>query len=120
MGDHFSVHKSCCPVVVDQRESFFEAEQKKLVEKQTNSPYRYHRRQSSSTTNDAPIPLFCSVPKNYTFYFATLTQSHINTEQKLQINNNNNNTNNNTIISLLQHGQLQFNINKHSGKLSTP
>eukprot|EP01083_Nonionella_stella_P229067 811213_1 len=82
MGDHFSVHKSCCPVVVDQRESFFEAEQKKLVEKQTNSPYRYHRRQSSSTTNDAPIPLFCSVPKNYTFYFATLTQSHINTEQK--------------------------------------
>ena len=33
MGDQVSVHKSCCPVVVDPREMFFENEQKKLVEK---------------------------------------------------------------------------------------
>eukprot|EP01083_Nonionella_stella_P064382 167714_1 len=103
MGDQLSLYKSCCPIVVDPREIYFVAEQKRLIEKQTNAPYRLHRRRSSLITNHSPIPIFCSTPQNYTFYFATLTRYKPEPHSQPR---------NAKPLSMLQHGELQFNFGK--------
>ena len=86
---------------------------------QTNSPYRHHRRKSSSITNHSPIPLFCSKPKKYTFYFAALTpQTLYNAKQNGKNYKNGNkksSMNEEEKITLLQHGQLQFNFGGKNG-----